>query len=67
MAFWCPLIMSKPGRAALQRLLDDDILRQRLGATAHADFLARHTWRRRASRVLESFESSNAGAGTGRP
>ena len=53
--------------AALQRLLDDDILRQRLGATAHADFLARHTWRRRASRVLESFESSNAGAGTGRP
>jgi glycosyltransferase involved in cell wall biosynthesis len=36
----------------LQRLMDDRALRERLGATAHADFLARHTWQRRASRVL---------------
>jgi len=51
--------------AALQRLLDDGTLRQRLGVTAHADFLARHTWRQRASRVLESFSSSKIGGGTG--
>jgi glycosyltransferase involved in cell wall biosynthesis len=51
--------------AALQCLLDDDSLRQRLGATAHADFLARHTWRQRASRVLESFANSNTRGGTG--
>jgi glycosyltransferase involved in cell wall biosynthesis len=41
--------------AALQRLVDDRALRERLGATAHADFLARHTWQRRASRVLEGI------------
>jgi glycosyltransferase involved in cell wall biosynthesis len=39
--------------AALQRLLDDPSLRERLGARAQADFLARHTWRQRGSRVLE--------------
>jgi glycosyltransferase involved in cell wall biosynthesis len=50
--------------AALQRLLDDDTLRQRLGVTAHADFLARHTWQQRASRVLESFSSSKLAGGT---
>jgi glycosyltransferase involved in cell wall biosynthesis len=41
--------------AALKRLLDNRPLRERLGATAHADFLARHTWRRRASRVLQGL------------
>ena len=41
--------------AALQRLLDDRALRERLGASAHADFLARHTWRQRAIRVLEGL------------
>jgi glycosyltransferase involved in cell wall biosynthesis len=39
--------------AALQRLLHDRALRERLGASAHADFLTRHTWRQRAIRVLE--------------
>ena len=39
--------------AALRRLLEDHTLRDRLGATAHADFLARHTWRQRAHRVLK--------------
>jgi len=48
--------------AALQRLLDDPSLRTRLGARAQADFLARHTWRQRASRVLEGPVS---GAETG--
>jgi glycosyltransferase involved in cell wall biosynthesis len=38
--------------AALQRLIEDRVLREQLGAAAHADFLARHTWRQRASRVL---------------
>jgi glycosyltransferase involved in cell wall biosynthesis len=41
--------------AALQRLLDDPALRERLGATAHTDFLARHTWRHRATRVLQGL------------
>jgi glycosyltransferase involved in cell wall biosynthesis len=41
--------------AALQRLLGDPALRQRLGAGAYADFLARHTWRQRAVRVLEGL------------
>jgi glycosyltransferase involved in cell wall biosynthesis len=39
--------------AALRRLIDDPIERERLGATARADFLARHTWRQRARRILE--------------
>jgi glycosyltransferase involved in cell wall biosynthesis len=41
--------------AALRRLLDDEALRNRLGATAHADFLAHHTWRGRATRVLDGM------------
>jgi glycosyltransferase involved in cell wall biosynthesis len=41
--------------AALRRLLEDGSLRARLGATAHADFLARHTWQQRASRVLNGL------------
>ena len=40
--------------AALQRLLGDRSLREQLGAAAHADFLARHTWRQRATRVLDA-------------
>jgi glycosyltransferase involved in cell wall biosynthesis len=43
---------------ALRRLLDDSALRQSLGNTAKADFLARHTWRQRASRVLEGLPGS---------
>jgi glycosyltransferase involved in cell wall biosynthesis len=38
---------------ALQRLINDPAEGERLGATARADFLARHTWRQRASRVLD--------------
>jgi glycosyltransferase involved in cell wall biosynthesis len=50
--------------AALQRLLDDSALRERLGATAHADFLARHTWQQRASRVLAGLTTPDGGAGS---
>jgi glycosyltransferase involved in cell wall biosynthesis len=39
--------------ASLRRLLGDFSLRERLARTAHADFLSRHTWRQRASKVLE--------------
>ncbi len=39
--------------AALCGLRDDPAARRRLGAQARADFLARHTWRQRAIRVLE--------------
>jgi glycosyltransferase involved in cell wall biosynthesis len=41
--------------AALRRVLEDGSLRARLGATAHADFLARHTWQQRAARVLNGL------------
>jgi glycosyltransferase involved in cell wall biosynthesis len=37
---------------ALQRLLGDPVLRERLGSTARTDFLAHYTWQRRAQRVL---------------
>ena len=43
---------------ALQRLLGDSVLRQNLGNTAKADFLARHTWRQRASRVLDGLSGT---------
>jgi glycosyltransferase involved in cell wall biosynthesis len=38
--------------AALERLRADPALAARLGARAREDFLARHTWRRRAEAVL---------------
>ena len=41
--------------AALRRLLEDRALRDRLGANAYADFLARHTWRQRAHSVLKGM------------
>lgn len=41
--------------AALQRLARDPAERQRLGDRARHDFLARHTWRQRARRVLGDF------------
>ena len=44
----------KAWAAALERLLDDGDLRLRLARTARADFLARHTWRQRAERVLDA-------------
>jgi glycosyltransferase involved in cell wall biosynthesis len=47
--------------AALRRLLEDRALRDRLAATAHADFLARHTWRQRATRVLEGLATPERG------
>jgi glycosyltransferase involved in cell wall biosynthesis len=43
---------------ALQRLMADPAERERLGKTAHADFLARHTWLRRARRAIECFEGA---------
>jgi glycosyltransferase involved in cell wall biosynthesis len=45
---------------ALQRLIEDRALREQLGATAHADFLTRHTWRQRASRVLEGLTTDRS-------
>ena len=41
--------------AALHRLIDDSTERERLGNGARSDFLARHTWRRRAERVLDGL------------
>jgi glycosyltransferase involved in cell wall biosynthesis len=38
--------------AALIRLRQDKLLRERLSEAAHADFLSRHTWRQRASLVI---------------
>jgi glycosyltransferase involved in cell wall biosynthesis len=43
--------------SALSRLSADPVERERLGANAHADFLARHTWEQRASRVIDRFTS----------
>lgn len=37
---------------ALKALMDDPNTRQRLGAQAYADFLARHTWQQRAAQVI---------------
>jgi glycosyltransferase involved in cell wall biosynthesis len=44
--------------AALKRLLEDRHLRDRLATAAHADFLSHHTWRQRASRVIEGLVGS---------
>src|SRR4029079_16682579 len=41
--------------ATLRGLIENPTERARLGANARADFLARHTWRQRARRVLEGF------------
>jgi glycosyltransferase involved in cell wall biosynthesis len=38
---------------ALQRLMADPLERKRLGANAYDDFLAQHTWERRATRVID--------------
>lgn len=48
--------------AALKRLLDSPELRERLGRTARAHFLARHTWQKRATRVIECL-TRDAGRG----
>jgi glycosyltransferase involved in cell wall biosynthesis len=40
---------------ALRSLYDNPAEGQRLGATARADFLARHTWRKRASQAIDMF------------
>lgn len=40
-------------QAAIERLDQDRALAQRLGSTARADFLARHSWSQRAERLLE--------------
>jgi glycosyltransferase involved in cell wall biosynthesis len=44
--------------AALKRLLEDGPLRERLATAAYTDFLSRHTWRQRASRVIASLAGS---------
>ena len=44
---------------ALQRLLGDPALREKLGSTARADFLAHHTWSQRAVRVLGQVGSNS--------
>jgi glycosyltransferase involved in cell wall biosynthesis len=41
--------------AALCRLMDNPDEGERLGNKARADFLARHTWRQRANRVLDGL------------
>jgi glycosyltransferase involved in cell wall biosynthesis len=40
---------------ALRRLMMNHVERERLGANAHADFVARHTWCQRARRAVESL------------
>ena len=45
---------------ALSRLSSDPTERKRLGTAAHADFLARHTWDQRATRVLGCFTDLSA-------
>jgi glycosyltransferase involved in cell wall biosynthesis len=45
--------------AALNHLFNDSVLRQRLANTAYGDFLARHTWLQRASRVLGGVSELN--------
>ena len=44
--------------AALKRLLEDRQLRERLATAAYTDFLSRHTWRQRASRVIAGLAGS---------
>jgi glycosyltransferase involved in cell wall biosynthesis len=45
---------------ALHQLSSDPAERKRLGTAAHADFLARHTWEQRATRVLSCFTDLSA-------
>lgn len=57
-------VLAPPGApeawaAALKRLADDPAERQRLGDAARRDFLARHTWRERARRVLEDLPAAS--------
>jgi glycosyltransferase involved in cell wall biosynthesis len=51
--------------AAVKRLRDDQLLRERLAKTAYADFIAQHTWSQRAKLVLEgpSTEHVNSAGG----
>ncbi len=49
--------------AALRRILEDRPLRDRLGAAAYADFLARHTWRGRAALCLADAGRRGSDAG----
>lgn len=41
---------------AVERLVDDEPLRARLGAAAHADAIERYTWERVAAPVIEVYE-----------
>lgn len=45
---------------ALTRLRDEPRLRERLAQTAHGDFNARYTWKRRAARVLDQVARPEA-------
>jgi glycosyltransferase involved in cell wall biosynthesis len=44
---------------ALQRLMADPVERKRLGANAYDDFLAQHTWERRAACVMDYLAQGN--------
>ena len=49
-------------RRQLQRAVDDENLRRRLGAQARRDSLAEHTWRRNAEKTLGALCEDSAGA-----
>jgi glycosyltransferase involved in cell wall biosynthesis len=56
----------KPGdvadlAAGLGRLLNDEPLRQRLGAAARHEVVQRYTWRAHVARILDAFERSRPG------
>jgi len=51
----------KPGSTAeladgLARLVDDEALRDRLGAAARAEVVSRYTWRAHVARILDAFD-----------
>jgi glycosyltransferase involved in cell wall biosynthesis len=45
---------------ALKRLIEDKPLRERLATAAYTDFLSRHTWRQRASRVIGGLTGTSS-------
>ena len=61
LCLWRPPI-PRPCARALERLIDDPDLRQKLGAVARQEVLQRHTWQRHVARLLARIEEF-AGAG----
>lgn len=49
--------------AAIERLRGDPLLRRKLGDNARADFLAHHTWSRRAAGILDALGPGASPAG----